>query len=160
MLSTGVTAHPVDIRLYPVGTILMSIRGVDSVHIPWTTYILWVISRGQHVISRGQHITSRGYAPWTTLLPWVTSVENTHPVDTMSRGLHVPTGHKGVVHGTHVPWVTSRGGFQFNRCDPCPTLINTQHLVQPCLTNHMTPSPLSLSERSCWEYATRRVRPD
>ena len=123
MLSTGVTPYPVDIRLYPVDTILISIRGVDSVHIPWTTHILWVVSRGQHVISRGQHVISSGqhvissgYAPWTTLLPWVTSVENTYPVGTISRGLHVPTGYKGLSTGYDIPWVISRGFNKFNRC--------------------------------------------
>ena len=116
MLSTGVTPYPVDIRLYPVDTILISIRGVDSVHIPWTTHILWVISRGQHVISSGQHVISSGYAPWTTLLPWVTSVENTYPVGTISRGLHVPTGYKGLSTGYDIPWVISRGFNKFNRC--------------------------------------------
>ena len=117
MLSTGVTPYPVDIRLYPVDTILISIRGVDSVHIPWTTHIPWVISRGQHVISRGHHVISRGYAPWTTLLPWVTPVENTYPVGTISRGLHVPTGYKVLSTGYDIPWVISRGLNKFNRCN-------------------------------------------
>ena len=116
MLSTGVTPYPVDTRLYPVDTILISIRGVDSVHIPWTTYIPWVISRGQHVISRG-------YAPWTTLLPWVTPVENTYPVGTISRGLHVPTGYKVLSTGYDIPWVISRGFNKFNRCALYPQTV-------------------------------------
>ena len=100
---------------HPVDTILISIRGVDSVHIPWTTHIPWVISRGKHVISRGQHVISRGYAPWTTPLPWVTPVENTYPVGTISRGLHVPTGYKVLSTGYDIPWVISRGLNKFNR---------------------------------------------
>ena len=59
--STGV---PWISQVYTVDNILIWIRGVDSVHMVWTTPILWVISRGTHLISRGCMV-------WTTHIPWV-----------------------------------------------------------------------------------------
>ena len=47
-----------------MGNILIWIHGVDSVHMVWTTPILWIISRGTHLISRGCMV-------WTTHILWV-----------------------------------------------------------------------------------------
>ena len=46
-----------------------------------------VVNPVGNVISQ---VISRGYTPRTTTIPWVTSVENTYPVCTISRGLHYP----------------------------------------------------------------------
>ena len=59
--STGV---PCISQVYPVDNILIWIHGVDSLHMVWTTPILWVISRGTHFISRGCML-------WTTRILWV-----------------------------------------------------------------------------------------
>ena len=49
---------------YAVDTIFICSGGVDSVHMVWTTHMLWTICRGQHV-----HI------PWVTLVMlWVYDV--------------------------------------------------------------------------------------
>ena len=84
----------------------ISLRGVDSAHIPWTTYIPWVNPVGNvlYPVDNRSYPVEYAYA--------VGYLRGEH----ISRGLHVPTGYKGVVHGIYISWVISRGGFQFNRC--------------------------------------------
>ena len=95
---------------YAVDTIFICSGGVDSVHMVWTTHMLWTICRGQHV-----HI------PWVTLVMlWVYDVGT--PSSDIWCGLpyavdyRCPHHIQPVVHSIYMVWVYAVGAHEFCRC--------------------------------------------
>ena len=95
---------------YAVDNILICCGSVDSVHMVWTTHMLWIICCGQHV-----HI------PWVTwVMVWVYAVGTLssaiwcglpYAVDD-SRPQHIPP----VVHSIYMVWVYAVGAHELCRC--------------------------------------------